>query len=246
MVESARALATFHDDPVALVTACRRVVSRQATSGGLWWVCSRLLCSPDPLGEVHAIVEAVEDDTTPRSLTLALDPDATVTVLGWPSGIADALVRRGSGETLVIDAANEGSALVRYLDGHGVDAVDVPLAGLGAAVAAADVVLLEAGAASAEGALAVAGSLAAAAVARHQDVPVWLLAGIGRTLPTRVWQALLARWDVSDEPWEAEDEIVPLALVDRVIGPGGEYAVDAIGSLVDCPIAPELFKADIT
>jgi len=246
MVESARALATFHDDPVALVTACRRVVSRQVTSGGLWWVCSRLLCSAEPLDEVRAIIEAVEDDTTPRSLTLALDPDATVAVLGWPSAVADALVRRGSGETLVIDAANEGSSLVRYLDGHGVDAVDVPLGGLGAAVAAADVLVLEATAATTTAAMSVAGSLAAAAVARHESVPVWMLVGIGRALPTRVWDAMIGRWDLSDEPWEAEEEIVPLDLVDSVIGPDRALAPEAIGSLIDCPIAPELFKADIT
>jgi len=196
MVESARALATFHDDPVGLVTACRRVVSRQITSGGLWWVCSRLLTSPEPLSEVHAIVESVEDDTTPRSLTLALDPDATVAVLGWPSGVADALVRRGSGETLVIDAANEGSSLVRYLNGHGVDSVDVPFGGLGAAVAAADVLVLEACAASPTAAMSVAGSLAAAAVARHESVPVWLTVGVGRALPERLQCSGLGQGDV--------------------------------------------------
>jgi hypothetical protein len=246
MVESARALATFHNDPVGLVTACRRVVSRQITSGGLWWVCSRLLCSAEPLDEVHAIVEAVEDDTTPRSLTLALDPEATVAVLGWPSGVADALVRRGSGETLVIDAANEGSSLVRYLNGHGVDAVDVPLGGLGAAVASADVLVLEATAATTTAAMSVAGSLAAAAVAKHESVPVWMVVGVGRALPTRGWEALIGRWDVSDEPWEVEEELVPRELIDAVVGPAGLIPADAIGSLIDCPIAPELFKADIT
>lgn len=246
MVESARALGTFHDDPVGLVTACRRVVSRQITAGGLWWVCSRLLCSPDPFSEVQAIIEAVEDDTTARSLTLALDPEATVVVLGWPPIVADALVRRGSGETLVVDASNEGSGLVRYLDGHGIDAVDVPLGGLGAAVTAADVLVVEPVAASPSGVLAVSGSLAAAAVAKRSDVPVWCAVGRGRALPARVWDALMSRWDVSDEPWESEDEVVPLDLIDALIGPGGTLDVSAIGSLVDCPIAPELFKADIT
>lgn len=246
MVESARALATFHDDPVALVTACRRVVSRQISSGGLWWVCSRLLTAAEPLHEVHRIVEAVENDTTARSLTLALDPDATVAVLGWPSSVADALVRRGSGETLVIDAANEGTSLVRYLDGHGVDAVDVPLGGLGAAVAAADVVVLEACAATTNSIMSVAGSLAAAAVAQVEAVPVWATVGVGRALPTRVWEALIGRWDVGDEPWEADEEVVAASLITSVVGPDGLLPAGSLGSLIDCPIAPELFKADIT
>ena len=246
MIESARALATFHDDPVALVTACRRVVSRQLTSGGLWWVCSRLLTAAEPLDEVHRIVEQVEDDTTARSLTLALDPEATVAVLGWPSTVADALVRRGSGETLVIDAANEGTSLVRYLNGHGVDAVDVPLGGLGAAVAAADVVVLEACAATASAVMSVAGSFAAAASAKVHGVPVWVAVGAGRALPTRVWDAMISRWDVDDEPWELEEEVVPADLVTQVIGPDGLVPTDSLASLIDCPIAPELFKADIT
>jgi len=246
MVESARALATFHDDPVALVTACRRVVSRQLTSGGLWWVCSRLLTAAEPLDEVHRIVEAVEDDTTSRTLLLALDPEATVAVLGWPTTVADALVRRGSGETLVVDAANEGSSFVRYLDGHGVDAVDVPLGGLGAAVGAADVLVLEAFGATTDSLMCLAGSLAAAAVARSVGVPVWATVGVGRALPARVWEAMLSRWELGDEPWEAEEEVVPASLVDRVVGPDAVLDVTALPSLIDCPIAPELFKADIT
>lgn len=246
VVESARALATFADDPVALVTACRRVVSRQVSSGALWWLCSRMLCAAEPLDEARSVVEAVEDDTTARVLSFALDPDATVAVLGWPALAGDALVRRGSGDVLVVDALGEGSALVRYLDGHATDAVDVPLGGLGAAVASADVLLLEASAVSTEGALCVAGSLAAAATARHHGVPVWLVVGVGRALPPRVWQALLQRWDVSDEPWEADEEVVPLSLVDSVAGPDGSVDPAAVLTLADCPIAPELFRIDIT
>lgn len=246
IVESAQALATFAHEPVALVTACRRVVSRQLTAGGLWWLCSRMLCAPDPLGEARAVVEAVEDDTSPRELATALDPDATVAVLGWPSGVAEALCRRGSGDVLAIDAAGEAGALMRYLDAHGVDATEVPVDGTAAAVRTADVVVIEAGAASVDGLLAVSGSYAAAAVARHVGTPVWALVGVGRALPTRVWEALISRWDVADEPWEALDEVVPLDVVDAVFGPDGRLAPGDLVSLVDCPIAPELFKADIT
>jgi len=56
----------------------------------------------------------------------------------------------------------------------------------------------------------------------------------------------MSRWDVSDEPGESEEEVVPLDLIDIVVGPDGTLDASAIGSLVDCPIAPELFKADIT
>lgn len=246
IVESAQALATFAFEPVALVTACRRVVSRQVTAGGLWWLCSRMLCAADPRGEARAVIEATEDDTSSRELARALDPEATVAVVGWPSGVADALCRRGSGDVLVIDGAGEAGALVRYLDGHGVDAVEVPMGGVAAAVQAADVLVIEAGAASTAGVLATSGSYAAAAVARHAGTPVWALVAVGRALPTRVWDALISRWDVADEPWEALDEVVPLDLVDSLIGPDGHVAPADLVTLVDFPIAPELFKADIT
>ncbi len=99
------------------------------------------------------------------------------------------------------------------------------MSGLGAAAAAADLVLLEATAIGATGAVAVAGSMAAAAVARHRGVPVWLVGGVGRVLPTRMWEALLQRLDAAYEPWDADDDIVSLDLVDRLCGPAGPEAV---------------------
>ena len=49
--------------------------------------------------------------------------------------------------------------------------------------AAADLVLLEASATGPDAFVAVAGSRAAAAVARHAGVPVWVVVGVGRRLP---------------------------------------------------------------
>jgi hypothetical protein len=46
---------------------------------------------------------------------------------------------------------------------------------------------------------------------------------------------------VHPDAWEADDEPVPLELVDRVAGPNGlEVPADALRR-TDCPIAPELF-----
>ena len=121
-----------------------------------------------------------------------------------------------------------------------VDAVDVATHGLGAAAAAADVVVLEASAVGPEGFVGVAGSRAAAAVARHDGTPVWLVAGVGRLVPQRVWDALVGRVDVAAEPWEADDEIVPLDLVDQVVGPTGPLPVADALRRTDCPVAAEL------
>ena len=246
VAETAGALAAFRDDPVALVTACRRVVSRQLTAGALWWLCSRMLCSADPTAEARAAVDEIESDETGDHLALHLPDGATVAVLGWPALAGAALARRGDLDVLVVESMGEGSSFATYLQSRDVDAVDVSSSGLGAAVAAADLVVIEAAAMSTDAFIAAAGSRAAAAVARHAGTPVWLVAGVGRVLPQRVWQALTARLDARDEPWDLDEEIVPIDLVDRIVGPGGFDAPEHLASRVDCPIAPELFKSDIT
>jgi hypothetical protein len=244
--ETASALASFGDDPSGLVTACRRIVSRQLTAGSLWWLCSRMLCAADPLREARLAVDEIEDDSSPRQLAHALADGGTVLVIGWPPQVAEGLARRGDLEVLVADVGGDGSSLVGHLQHREVDAIDVPAAGLGAAAAEADLVILEAGAAGPEQFVATAGSRAAAAVAHDAGKAVWLVAGVGRVLPARVWQALTDRLDDLADSWDLDEEVVPLSLVDTVIGPNGSHPPAELVLRCDCPIAPELFKPDIT
>ena len=239
--ETASALASFVGDPSGMVTACRRVVARQPTSGPVWWLAARVLTAPDPMVEAWNAVEELERDPTARELVHALDEGLTVTVLGWPEVIAEVLVRRGDLEALVVDVLGEGSGLVRRLSIADTDAVDVSPTGLGAAVAESQLVLLEASAIGPDAFLAVSGSRAAAATARHAGIPVWLVGGVGRLLPRRMWDGLVARVG-GDEPWEADDEVVPLDLVDCIVGPDGPEPVELALRRTDCPVAPELLK----
>jgi hypothetical protein len=242
--ETARALVSFDDDPQGLVTACRRIVSRQPTSGALVWFTARVLAAGDPRAEIWAAAGEVAADTTARELAHALPDDATVVVLGWPDVISAALPRRGDLDLLVVDALGEGSGLVQTLLRQDCEALDVPQAGLGAAVAEADLLLLESPAVGPDAFLAVSGSRAAASVARHVGVPVWLVAGVGRLLPARMWEGLRRRLDPRD-PWDADDEVVPLDLVDCVVGPSGPRPTADAMRRTDCPIIPELFKGDV-
>lgn len=242
--EAARALAAFADDPQGLVTACRRLVSRQPGSAPLVWLCARVLCAGDPRSEIRAALAQLEGDRTARGLEHVVPPDAVVTVLGWPEIIAEMLVRRGDVRVRAVNVFGEGTGLVRRLAEAEVDAVEIPVAGLGAAAAESDLVLLEASAVGPHEFLAVSGSRAAAAVARQAGVAVEMVAGVGRLLPERMWSPLVER-AVPDEPWDADDEVVPLDLVDRVIGPNGAGSVSEILRQVDCPVAPELFRGDV-
>lgn len=241
--EAAGALAAFSDDPAGLVIACRRLVDRQPTQGPIWWLAARVLGTPgDVAAEAWRAADELERDRTTDELADALPGDATVCVLGWPELAAVALRRRGDVRALVVDAGGEGHGLVRRLEAAGVDACLVDEAGVGAAAGASDVVVLEANALGPDGLVAVAGSRAAAAVARHAGVPVWAVAGVGRALPGPLWAALVGRLRRAGEPWELADEVVPGDLVDTVVGPTGRLAPQEAARRADCPVVPELLK----
>jgi hypothetical protein len=243
--ETAAALASFGSDPQGLVTACRRIVSRQPTSGPLLWFAARVLTAGDPANEIWDAAGELQADSTASQLAHALPEDATITVLGWPDEIGEALPRRGDVDVFVVDTLHEGSGFVSRLLRSDVEAIDVPLSGMGAAVAASSLILLESPAIGPTDFLAVSGSRAAAAVARHAGVPVWLVGGVGRVLPSRMWDGLRRRVEAIDDPWDAADEIVPLDLVDRIVGVRGPEPVIEALRRIDCPIAPELFKGDV-
>jgi hypothetical protein len=242
VAETAAALRSFGRDPQGLVTACRRIVDRQPSSGPLWWLAARTLTAPDPIAEAQLAAAEIEDDRTPRVVADALPEDTTVLLLGWPELAAGGLPRRGDVDVLVCDVDGAGSSLVLRLLRSDVDATDVPLSGLGAAAAEADVVVLETPAMGPGGFVAPSGSRAAASVARLSGAEVWLVAGIGRLLPERMFNALCDRTLAADSPWDDELELVPLDLVDKVVGPTGTANPTDALRRTDCPVAPELLK----
>jgi hypothetical protein len=240
--ETAAALRSFGGDPQGLVTACRRIVARQPTAGPLWYLAARALTSADGVAEAQRAATAVADDRTPHELARALPDGATVLAVGWPDHGAAVFARRGDLRVRVVDAGGEGGALVDALRRADVDAVDVPDRGTGPAAAEVDLVVLEATAAGPGGALVPWGSTAAAAVARVEGHPVWLVGGVGRWLPERLFGAMVDRV-VSDQPWLDDAELLPLDLVDEVVGPTGRSSVEEAVTSIDCPPAPELYRA---
>ncbi len=240
--ETAASLRAFARDPQGLVTACRRIVDHQPAVGPLWWLAARALTAADPVAEAERAAAEVEADRTPRALADALPDEASVLLLGWPELAAGGLVRRGDLEVLVCDTDGEGTSLVVRLLRADVDAVDVPAGGRGSGAADVDVVVLEATAVGPTGFLAPPGSRAAAAVGHLGPGEVWLTAGVGRLLPERLFTAIGDRVLSVDCPWDDDWELVPLDLVDRVVGPTGPLPVADALARTDCPIAPELVR----
>lgn len=221
------------DDPVALVTGCRRLVDRHPTVGAMWWLAARVLVAADPLAEARAAAEELDADPTARHLAVELPEDATVVVVGWAEQSAAALRRRGDLDVLLVDAGYDA------WDG---EVTYVSPAGVGAAVAESDLVLLEASTLGPTGFIAPAGSRAAAAVARHAGIDVWVVAGAGRVLPGRLWEVIVARLDESADPWDLPEEVVPLDLATHVAGPAGVGPAAEAPKRADCPVAPELLR----
>jgi hypothetical protein len=249
--ETADALRGLHIEPAGLVVACRRIVERHPTSGPLWWLCASMLASPEPFAVARDLAAEIEYDVTPDHLYDALPDDATVCVVGWPDLVGDAVMRRGDVRVLAVDANDEGSSFVRRLQRADVDADVVPVAGMGAAVLAADVVLVEALASGPSEALAATGSRAVASVAYCSEVPTWLVAGRGRRLPEALFAALLDRVGDVRTPWEAVAEPMPAALFNTVVGPTGVVSFDDPGAseaqraavlAAECPVAHELTR----
>jgi hypothetical protein len=243
--EAAAALSGCADDPRALVMACRRLVDRQPTSGPLWWLAARVVASADPGTEAWLSAELLREDVTPAVLAACLPDDAVLTVLGWPEQVTEALRRRGDARVLVVDALGDGSPLVAALDRAGSDAGLVPEGGIGAAVANSTLVLLDASAVGSTGFVAVSGSRAAAAVAYTEEIPVWVVAGAGRILPTRLWGAMVDKIAALGDPWDADWEVVPIELATAIAGPEGVVSPAEALERVDCPDAPELTGSGI-
>ncbi len=242
VAEAAHALAAFDDDPAGLVAAARRLVARHPGAGALWWLCSRVLVAADPGAEGRRAAAEVADDPTDAVLAAALPDGARVLVVVWPSTIVSALARRGDLEVLAVDDGT-GVDVGRVLARVDVEVIDVAPEALGAAAAAVDVVLVEAAVAGPEGALAAPGSRAAAAVARAAGRTVWLVTPVGRVLPPVLHRACVAAAGLDDdEPWEAGLDLVPLDLVDRVVGADGLLAPGDGVAHPTGPVAPELLR----
>lgn len=240
--ESVPALSGLGRDSAALVLSCRRLLQHHPASGPLTWLCARVLSADDARGEAWRCATEIDGDVTAECLAGELPEPATVVLLGWPEVTAAALARRADVASLVVDAGGdgEGSELAARLQGIGADAVEVAEGSMAAAVRVADLVVLEAAALGPEDFLAVSGAYAAATVARHAGVPVWLTAGVGRMLPPGLWTAMTQRLERAHS-WTAAEEIVPLDLVELVVRPTGATSGAAlITEPADCPDAPEL------
>lgn len=241
--ETAVALGSLRADPASLVIACRRIVERHPEVGPMWWLCARLLTAQDSEGLAWQLADEIEADPTARAVARALPDDGTVITIGWPEVAGAAVMRRGDLTVLCADSRHEASSFMLRLERHDVRCEPIPIESLAAAVAAADLALIEAVAASSEQILAPVGSTVLAAVAHAVATPVWLVAGLGRRLPCEYVQAIASGATDGVEPCDRDLDEVPLGLITHVAV--AEGVVEAVPAALrpDGPYAPELLRS---
>jgi hypothetical protein len=239
--EAADCLAGFADDPAGLVVACRRLLSHHPASGALWWLCARVLTAPEPADAAWQAWKLVNEDRTAERLSglLPFPHDEPIAVLGWPDLTGAALAERPDLDVIAI-RRRSGSERLRAR----ITRREPPVRVAGEVDVAAlepSHLLVEASAASPTCAVVPDGSADLLGELDRGGTTSWLVAGVGRLLPERLFASLRHELE-RDDP-----EGVPVALVDigrfaRVAGPRGLDAPDALSRRVDAPVAPELLR----
>lgn len=248
--ETAHALGSLQFDPSGIVVACRRIVERHPFTGALWWLCASVSTSSEPFDAVWELAEEIRRDPTGAELAAALPDDATVVTIGSPDAAGDGLIRRGDVRVLALDAGYTATQFLRKLERYDVVSDMVDAGAAGAAVRAADVVLVEALACDSDRVVVPIGSSTIAAAAQAWGTPVWLVAGVGRRLPSGFIDHMAARYDeITDpdgahpvDPWEMDVEILPTSMITDVVGPHGRVPMGPPAIRPDCPMAHELLR----
>lgn len=243
--ETAHALGSMHFDPAGLVVACRRIVERHPFTGPLWWLCSSVASSSEPFEAVWELTQEIRSDRTGSELAAALPDGCDVVTIGDPSVIGEGLARRGDVRVLALDIDHSATSFVRRLERYDVDYEPVDAGAAGAATRVADLVLVEALALDAERIVVPSGSSTIAAAAAAWDTPVWLVAGVGRRLPSAFIDAMVATRDALAEDhddWTLDVEVLPARLVTDVIGPLGSMPMGPHAVQPECPMAAELLR----
>jgi hypothetical protein len=243
--ETAHALGSMHFDPSGLVVACRRIVERHPFTGPLWWLCASVATSSEPFEAVWELAEQIRTDRTGAELAAALPDECDVVTIGDPSIIGHGVARRGDIRVLALDIDHSATSFVRRLERSDVAYEPVDAGAAGAATRVADVVLIEALAMDADRVIVPSGSSTIAAAGHAWGTPVWLVAGVGRRLPTSFVDAMVdkrAALAVDHDDWTLDIEVLPTKFVTTVIGPHGALPMGPPAAQPECPVAAELLR----
>jgi hypothetical protein len=240
VTEAADCLAEFEDDAAGLVVTCRRLLQHHPECGPLWWLCARVLAAPDTSEAAWEAEQRVRDDRTPARLAalLPFPHEEPVAVLGWPELAGEALGSRPDLDVIVVRGYDRDESWRRRLSRTGATAR--PVGPAEAQALEPSHVLAEVVAASPTEALVAEGTTdLLAELTAGRTALVWLVAGVGRVLPDRLFDVLREQLG---SPAAHGFELLDTEVADRVAGPTGLDRPTNLARRLDCPVAPELLR----
>jgi hypothetical protein len=238
VAEAADCLAAFEYDLPGLVVACRRLIDHHTDSPLLWWLCARVLAAPDPADAAWEAEGLVRDDHTPGRLAglLPFPHDPPIAVLGWPELAGEALESRPDLDVLAVRGRGDDHWRRRLARS---DATARPVDVVEARALEPSHVLVEIAGASPYEVLVPLGTRGLLDDLVRPTTVVWLVAGVGRVLPARLYDAMMRRLDpLEDHGFEALD----VQVADRIAGSTGLERPENLIRRVDAPVAPELLR----
>jgi hypothetical protein len=242
VAEAADCLGEFDDDPAALVVTCRRLLHHHPERAPLWWLCARVLAAPEPSEAAWDAEALVRDDPTADRLSglLPFPADHPVAVLGWPTATGDALALRPDLEVLVIRDEHHGGGDERWRARLArSDASARPVDLVEAIALEPSHLLVEVVGTGPDELLVAEGTTEAIATLARPGLVLWMVAGVGRVLPARLFEAMVRTLgDVEEHGLELLD----VQAADRIAGPTGLVRPEHLVRRVDCPVAPELLR----
>ena len=245
--EAADCLAAFEGDPAGLVVACRRLLFHHRASAPLWCLCARVLASADIGFEAWCAAEEFSHDATSMHLAKAFPfpSEGPIAVLGWPDLTSRALAERPDIEVLVVRDGDDAelSLRLRHAETNVRVITDIELQ------ASDSTHLVVEAIASGGGKVllpAVANELVS--LVPSHDVPVWLVVGLGRAMPSRLFEALLRACGGADtnidQSFATKYTVADTDFAERIYGPNGHDSASGLSRRFDCPAAPELLRPD--
>ena len=188
------------------------------------------------------MADRLDHDPTPQVIASLVPAGTVVLTIGWPATAGAALIRCDDVTVWCADSNHEASAFMQRLERLDVACEPISTEYLGRAALEADVVMIDALAASSSRVIAPIGSHVLAAVAGSVGTPVWLAVGLGRRLPPEYVDEISIRLTDRTDACDIPVDDFPIGLATHVVSSNGisDSVIEALRA--DCPCAPELLK----